>query len=46
VEDILGNPEAAKKVVETAKQLALSKYDWSLIAKDMRERVFAKIIGA
>jgi glycosyltransferase involved in cell wall biosynthesis len=46
VEDILGNPEAAKKVVETAKQLALSKYDWSLIAKDMRERVFARITGA
>lgn len=46
VEEILGNPEAAKKVIETAKQLALSKYDWNLIAKDMRERVFAKIAGA
>ncbi len=43
VEEILGNPEATKKVVETAKQMAISKYDWNLIAKDMRERVFAKI---
>lgn len=43
VEEIFGNPEQTKKVVETARQLATSKYDWDLIAKDMRERVFAKI---
>ncbi len=45
VEDILGNPEQTKKVIETAKALAFEKYDWDLIAKDMRVRVFAKILG-
>lgn len=46
IEEILGNPEATKKVVENARQLALIKYDWDLIAKDMRARVFAKVLGA
>jgi glycosyltransferase involved in cell wall biosynthesis len=46
VEDILSNPEQSKKVIETAKQLAFGKYDWDLIARDMRVKVFAKILGA
>ncbi len=44
VGEILGNPEATKKVIETAKQLAEKKYDWDLIAKDMRTKVFAKLV--
>ncbi len=43
VEDILSNPEQTKKVIETAHELALTKYDWDVVVKDMRERVFAKI---
>ncbi|MDE2071701.1 MAG: glycosyltransferase family 4 protein [Patescibacteria group bacterium] len=44
VKDILGNPERAARVVETARRLAFSKYDWALIARDMRERVFARVL--
>jgi glycosyltransferase involved in cell wall biosynthesis len=44
VEDIISNPERAKAVVKTAKELAATRYDWDLIAKSMRERVFAKVL--
>ena len=44
VGEILGNQEQTKKVVETAKALAFEKYDWDLIARDMREKVFAKVL--
>lgn len=44
VEDIVGNPERAAAVVKTAKELAFAKYDWDLIASDMSEKVFSKII--
>lgn len=40
VKDILAHPEKARKVTETAKQLALEKYDWDSIARAMRENVF------
>lgn len=43
VQEILGNPEQVKIVIENAKDLAVEKYDWDLIAKDMRERVFGKV---
>lgn len=45
VQSILGNPEATKKVVESARHLAVEKYDWSLIARAMREKVFARIFS-
>ncbi len=44
VQEILGNPEQVKRVIENAKKLAVEKYDWNLIAKDMRERVFGKVL--
>lgn len=44
VKDILNNPEKTKEVVDNAKKLAFEKYDWSLIAKDMRSRVFDELI--
>jgi len=43
VQDIVSNPEKVKNVLITAKKMAQEKYDWNLIAKDMRERVFAKV---
>lgn len=43
VKDILANPEKVKKVTETAKALAFEKYDWDLIAKNMREKVFGRV---
>lgn len=40
VTDIIDNPEAVKAVLENAYTLAVTKYDWNLIAKDMREKIF------
>jgi glycosyltransferase involved in cell wall biosynthesis len=44
VKDIIANPEAAARVIETAKSLALSNYDWDLIARSMHEKVFGKVL--
>lgn len=40
VRKILEDPEKTKLVLETAFRLVSSKYDWDLIAKDMKEKVF------
>lgn len=40
VMDILGNPQKARQVIESARLLALSKYEWSTISKDMKEKIF------
>ena len=40
---ILGNPEEARRVINNAYNLVVKKYDWSLIARDMREKVFARL---
>lgn len=42
VQNILGNPERTKRVIESAKRLA-ERYDWTLLARDMREKVFARL---
>jgi glycosyltransferase involved in cell wall biosynthesis len=44
VKDILSNPEQTKRVVETARTMVKEKYNWDTIAKDMREKVFAKVL--
>lgn len=44
VKDILNNSEKTAKVVATAKKMAFEKYDWNIIAKDMRDKVFGKLI--
>lgn len=38
--DILADKKKAASVVATSKSLALEKYDWNLIVKNMREHVF------
>ena len=43
IKAILGNPEEARRVIESAYNLVVKKYDWSLIARDMREKVFARL---
>ncbi|KKU54931.1 MAG: hypothetical protein UX77_C0021G0010 [Parcubacteria group bacterium GW2011_GWA1_47_11] len=43
VEAIVRNPQATGRVVENAKQLAARKYDWNLLARAMREKVFARL---
>lgn len=44
VKEILRNPEQTKKVVATARQFARDNFDWDIIAKNMREKVFAKVL--
>ncbi len=44
VGEILGNPQGTAAVVKTAQELAQTRYDWDLIAKDMRECVFSKVL--
>lgn len=42
---IVGDAEATTRTVETAKAMALSKYDWNLIASRMDTEVFAPLIS-
>jgi glycosyltransferase involved in cell wall biosynthesis len=45
VKDIIANPEKVARVVATAKKMAFEKYDWDIIARDMREKVFARLFA-
>lgn len=45
VRDIVARPEKVASVVQTAKQLAIKEYDWNLIARDMREKVFVPLFN-
>lgn len=44
VKEILGNPDKVARVKATAKKMAIEKYDWNLIARDMREKVFRRVL--
>lgn len=44
VQEILHNPEETKKVVATARQYAYDNFDWNVIAKNMREKIFARAL--
>ncbi len=46
IKAILGNPEQTKRVIENARQMVLHKYDWEIIARDMREKVFSRLFLA
>ena len=43
VKDITARPEKVKDVVAIAKKMVTEKYDWDIIARDMREKVFARL---
>jgi phosphatidylinositol alpha-1,6-mannosyltransferase len=45
VQTILGNPEAARQVTEHARAMVKENYDWDLVAKEMRERVFNRVLN-
>jgi glycosyltransferase involved in cell wall biosynthesis len=45
VEDIMTRPEKVTEVLREAKSMAISKYDWDLIAKRMDEEVFQPLFG-
>ena len=44
VKEIMTNPEQVKRVTETARAMVVEKYNWDMIAQQMRERVFGKVL--
>lgn len=44
VKEILTNPEQTKKVIATARQFALEHFDWNVIARNMRNRIFERVL--
>lgn len=44
VERILAHPEETQRVVDSAKKLASEKYDWDLVARDMKA-LFDRMLG-
>jgi len=45
VEEILAQPELVHEVTERARAMVEQKFNWEHIAKDMREKVFTKVLG-
>jgi glycosyltransferase involved in cell wall biosynthesis len=45
VKDILANPEKVKEVTENAREMVLHEYNWDIVAKNMRERIFARVLA-
>lgn len=43
VQRIMASPEKVRHVVATAKAMVTEKYDWDVVSKIMRERVFAPL---
>lgn len=41
--DIISHPEKVRAVVRTARQMVKERYDWDLVARDMRGKVFSKL---
>ena len=44
VKEIIEHPEKTLSVVATAQALAAEKYDWDIVARDMREQVFLPLM--
>ena len=44
VKDILANPEQVKKVTGTCYRLVAEVYNWDVIAKAMRDKVFSRVL--
>ncbi len=44
VKDILANPQKAERITQTARKMVEQNYDWDMIAKQMREKVFEKVL--
>ncbi len=43
VKRILDNPDLAKKVSENASKMVKERYDWDMVAEQMREQIFNKV---
>lgn len=44
VTDVLANPEATRRVIEEGRRLACEKYDWEIIVRAMRDKVFRPVL--
>lgn len=44
VNSILSHPEEVKKVAQTARAMVFEKYNWDSIARDMRTKVFGRVL--
>lgn len=44
VKDIIAHPDKVDEVRKTAKALVIGKYNWDIIARDMQESVFARVL--
>ncbi len=42
--EIIAHPEKVKRVGDTARQMVIENYDWDMIATQMRERVFVRML--
>ncbi len=45
VKDVMSHPEKVRAVVRTAREMVKEKYDWELIARDMKAKVFTKLFA-
>lgn len=45
VEEVLANPEKARAISERARAMVEREYDWDAIAREMRKKVFAKVMS-
>ncbi len=46
VEEIIDHPKKAQQISAYARKMVEEKYDWDMIARQMRERVFGRVLGA
>ncbi len=44
VKDILANPEKVARITKDARAMVLRKFNWDMVAKDMKEKVFDQVI--
>lgn len=44
IEDIMAHGEKVRAVVATARQMVIERFDWSLVAQDMRKKVFSRVL--
>ncbi|MBU1046199.1 glycosyltransferase family 4 protein [Patescibacteria group bacterium] len=44
VKDILANPEKVARITNNAREMVLRKFNWDMVAKDMQEKVFNRVI--
>ncbi len=44
VKSILAHPNEVKVVTEANRVMVMEKYNWDIIARDMREKVFARVL--